>query len=324
MNVLVTGGAGYVGSHAAKRLKEAGHSPVIFDSLERGHEAVASILSVPIVVADLADSAVLRDALRKHGIDAVMHFAAYAYVGESVERPLAYYRNNVASTIGLLDAMEQEGVDRFVFSSSCAVYGEPEHLPITESERKAPISPYGFSKFVVERILSDHLRARPAFSYAALRYFNASGCAMDGTLGEDHAPETHLVPLLLDAAMGLGPLTVHGSDYPTPDGTAVRDYVHVDDLAEAHVLAMQLLEPGRSITCNLGTGQGFSVKEMIRATERVTNTTLPVVFGPRRPGDPPVLYADSDHAKRTLAWEPRYKDPEQIIASAWNWRHNRR
>src|SRR3982751_2429431 len=260
MNVLVAGGAGYIGSHTVKRLKAAGHSPVIYDNLSRGHRTVVDILKVPAVAADLNDRATLVDNLREHRIDTVMHFAAYAYVGESVEKPLLYYQNNVATTVSVLQAMQQAGVERFVFSSTCAVYGDPDKVPITEEEKKAPVSPYGRSKLMVEQVLQDVPLGWKGFKFAALRYFNASGCAMDGTLGEDHEPETHLIPVILQTVLGSRPggLTVFGTDYPTKDGTNVRDYIHVDDLADAHIAAAERLDEHKRIFCNLGTGTGFS------------------------------------------------------------------
>jgi UDP-glucose 4-epimerase len=320
MNVLVAGGAGYIGSHTVKRLKESGHAPVIYDNGVRGHKAVAEILKVPAVWADLDDKAAVIRALRDHKIEAVMHFAAYAYVGESVEKPLAYYHNNVATTISVLEAMLEVGVRRFVFSSTCATYGDPDKVPITEEESKKPVSPYGRSKAMVEEILTDLAAADKNFKFAALRYFNASGCAMDGQLGEDHDPETHLIPVILQAVMGLRPkLTVYGADYPTPDGTNVRDYIHVDDLADAHIAAMGKLDTASPIRCNLGTGRGFSVKEIIQTAEKVTGKKVPVEYGPRRRGDAIALYADPRKAKEVLGWEAKHKDPEAIIRSAWNW-----
>ncbi|HMB95176.1 MAG TPA: UDP-glucose 4-epimerase GalE [Tepidisphaeraceae bacterium] len=320
MNVLVAGGAGYIGSHTVKRLKEAGHSPVIYDNGSRGHPIVAEILKVPCVVADLNDRADLSKTLRENKIDTVMHFAAYAYVGESVEVPLMYYHNNVATTISVLESMKDCGVKKFVFSSTCAVYGDPDKVPITEDEKKAPVSPYGRSKLMVEQILQDYLAADKNFSFAALRYFNASGCAMDGTIGEDHFPESHLIPAILQAVLGLRKeLTVFGADYPTPDGTNVRDYIHVDDLADAHILAMEKLSPGKSIFCNLGTGSGFSVKQIIATVEKVTGKKVPVKYGPRRTGDAIALWADPSRAKSVLGWEAKYKDPETIVRSAWKW-----
>ena len=320
MNVLVAGGAGYIGSHTVKRLKEAGHFPVIYDNLSRGHLTAAQILKVPVVAADLNDRETLTRTLREHKIDTVMHFAAYAYVGESVEKPLMYYQNNVATTISVLQSMQDVGVDRFVFSSTCAVYGDPDKIPITEDEKKAPVSPYGRSKLLVEQILADTTLGWKSFKFAALRYFNASGCAMDGSLGEDHDPETHLIPVVLQAILGVRPgITVFGTDYPTPDGTNIRDYIHVDDLADAHILAMEKLREREPIYCNLGTGHGFSVKEIIKTAEKVTGRKAPVTYGPRRAGDAIALYADPSRAKKILGWEAKYKDPETIIRSAWNW-----
>lgn len=320
MNVLVAGGAGYIGSHTTKRLKEAGHNPVIYDNGERGHRVVAELLKVPAVWADLNDRATLTKALRDHKIDVVMHFAAYAYVGESVEHPLMYYQNNVATTINVLEAMADAGVTGFVFSSTCAVYGDPEKIPLTEDEKKAPVSPYGRSKWMVEQILQDYAAANKSFRFAALRYFNASGCAMDGTLGEDHDPETHLIPVIFQAILGQRPaLHLFGTDYPTKDGTNVRDYIHVDDLADAHIAATEKLTAGKPIVCNLGTGNGFSVREIIKAVEKVTGKRVPVEEHARRPGDAIALYADPSRAKQLLGWEAKYKDPETIIRSAWNW-----
>ena len=320
MNVLVAGGAGYIGSHTVKRLKEAGHKPVIYDNVSRGHREVADILKVPSIIADLNDCAALERALREYQIDTVMHFAAYAYVGESVEKPLMYYDNNVATTLNVLRVMQEANVSRFVFSSTCAVYGDPEKIPITEEEKKAPVSPYGRSKLVVEWVLQDLAQSWKDFKFAALRYFNASGCAMDGTLGEDHDPETHLIPVILQAILGTRPgITVFGTDYPTPDGTNVRDYIHVDDLADAHIAAMEKLGPGKPLFCNLGTGRGFSVKEIIQTAEAVTGKKAPVTYGPRRPGDAIALYADPSRARSLLGWEAKRKDPKVIIQSAWNW-----
>jgi UDP-glucose-4-epimerase GalE len=320
MNVLVAGGAGYIGSHTCKRLKEAGHTAIIYDNLRVGHREVAQILKIPAIFADLDDSAALSAALKEHRIDCVMHFAASAYVGESVEKPLDYYHNNVATTINVLERMKEAGVERFVFSSTCAIYGDPDKIPITEDEKKAPVSPYGRSKWMVEQILSDLPVSWKSFKYSALRYFNASGCSMDAALGEDHKPETHLIPIILQAMMGQRPgITVFGTDYPTPDGTNIRDYIHVDDLADAHVRAMERLDEQKKILANLGTGRGFSVKEIIATAEKVTGKKAPVTYGPRRPGDAIALYADPSRAKQLLGWEAKHKDPEAIIRSAWNW-----
>ena len=320
MNVLVAGGAGYIGSHTVKRLKEAGHAPVIFDNCDRGHEAVIEQLGVPAVVGDLADVDLLTGTLRDSKIDVVMHFAAFAYVGESVTHPLMYYRNNVATTVGVLEAMRAAGVNRFVFSSTCAVYGDPERVPITEDQAKRPVSPYGRSKWQVEQILADLAAADPAFKYAALRYFNASGCAADGSLGEDHDPEPHLIPVILKSLLkGSGGITIFGDDYPTPDGTNVRDYIHVEDLADAHIKAMEALDEKSPILLNLGTGRGFSVREIVATAERVTGKPVPVTVGPRRPGDAIALYADPSKAKSLIGWEAKYKEPEPIIRTAWAW-----
>jgi UDP-glucose 4-epimerase len=320
MNVLVAGGAGYIGSHTVKRLIEAGHKPVIYDNLSRGHREVIEILDVPAVVADLNDRTALLEALRENRIDTVMHFAAYAYVGESVSKPLMYYQNNVATTINVLECMAEAGVERFVFSSTCATYGDPDKIPITEDEKKAPVSPYGRSKLVVEWILQDYIAANPHFMFAALRYFNASGCALDGSIGEDHDPETHLIPVILQSVLGVKPaITVFGTDYPTKDGTNVRDYIHVEDLGDAHILAMEKLAPGQPIYCNLGTGAGFSVRDIIAAAEKATGKKVDVKYGPRRAGDAIALYADPSRAKSLLGWEAKHKDPEAIIRSAWNW-----
>ena len=320
MNVLVAGGAGYIGSHTVKRLKEGCHRPVIYDNVSRGHRVVVDILKVPYVLADLNDRETLAKTLRDHKIETVMHFAAYAYVGESVERPLMYYQNNVATTVNVLQCMLDVGVERFVFSSTCATYGDPARVPMTEDEKQEPVSPYGRSKLMVEHILKDLQVSNPRFKFAALRYFNASGCAMDSSLGEDHDPETHLIPVVLQAILGVREkVTVFGTDYPTPDGTAVRDYIHVDDLADAHILAMEKLKDGQPMFLNLGTGRGFSVREIIASAEKVTGKKVPVQFGPRRAGDAIALYADPSRAKQTLGWEAKHKDPETIIRSAWNW-----
>lgn len=320
MNVLVAGGAGYIGSHTARQLRLAGHNVVIYDNASRGHRVVADLLQVPAVWADLADAATLTTVLRQNHVDCVMHFAAYAYVGESVHEPLMYYDNNVAVTVNVLKAMRAAGVPRFVFSSTCAVYGDPETVPITENQRKAPVSPYGRSKWMVEQILQDYADANADFRYAALRYFNASGCAADGSLGEDHHPETHLIPVILQTVLGKREkVIVFGTDYPTPDGTNVRDYIHVEDLADAHIRAMERLDEHGRIVANLGTGRGFSVREIIATVETVTGRRVPVEYGPRRAGDAVALWADPSHARQLLGWQARYTEPESIIRTAWNW-----
>lgn len=324
MNILVAGGAGYIGSHTVRQLQKAGHTPVIYDNCSRGHAIVADLLNCEFVNAELDDRTSLLETLNDYRIEVVMHFAAWAYVGESVEKPLAYYHNNVATTIHVLEAMAQANVNKFVFSSTCAIYGDPDRVPITEEMAKNPVSPYGRSKWMVEQILDDHHKARNDFCYAALRYFNASGCSSDGQLGEDHDPESHLIPSVLLAILGKRhELTVFGTDYPTPDGTNIRDYIHVEDLADAHIRAAQLLGTGpgkhRQIITNLGTGKGFSVKEIIAASEHVTGKKVPVKYGARRAGDAIALYADPSRAKDILGWEARYKDPQAIIKTAWNW-----
>ena len=320
MNVLVAGGAGYIGSHTVKLLKAAGHSPVIFDNLERGHQAVASILDVPAVFAQMDDRAAFGKALRDYKIDVVMHFAAYAYVGESVHQPLMYYHNNVSNTVSVLETMLENGVRKFIFSSTCATYGTPDSVPITEEMAKKPVSPYGRSKWMVEEILQDLAAADKSFKFAALRYFNASGCSLDGTIGEDHDPEPHLIPVILQSLLGIkDKITVFGTDYPTPDGTNVRDYIHVEDLADAHIRAIAALDTHQTIQCNLGTGRGFSVKEIIAAVEKVTGKKVPVEYGPRRGGDAIALWANPQKAKDILGWEAKHTDPETIIRSAWNW-----
>ncbi len=322
MNVLVTGGAGYIGSHAVKQLLDAGHAVVAVDNLFRGHaQAVDRRASFSRV--ELRDTAGLTDLLRRHKVDCVMHFAALAYVGESVTDPLAYYANNTGGAVSLLLAMKAAGVRRFVFSSTCATYGEPAAAPIVETMPQSPINPYGWSKWCVERVLRDYAAAEPDFSFVALRYFNVAGCAADGSLGEDHTPETHLIPLLLLAALKQrDALTVFGSDYPTPDGTCIRDYVHVEDLCAAHILAMEALRPGDGRFYNLGIGKGYSVREVIRAARRVTGVEIPILEGPRRPGDPAVLFANADKIRGELGWSARYTEIDAIVATAWKWFKN--
>jgi UDP-glucose 4-epimerase len=320
MNVLVAGGAGYIGSHTVRQLLKAGHKPIIYDNASRGHAVVAKILNVPLVKAELDDKATLKQTLLDHKIDCVMHFAAYAYVGESVHEPLMYYHNNVSTTVGVLETMRGANVNRFVFSSTCATYGDPDRVPITEDLSKKPVSPYGRSKWMVEQILQDYAASNKAFKFAALRYFNASGCSSDASIGEHHDPEPHLIPSIIQAILGQRPaLTVFGTDYPTPDGTNVRDYIHVEDLADAHIAAMTKLDELAPIVVNLGTGNGFSVKQIIAAAEKVTGKKVPVTYGERRAGDAIALYADPSLAKKLLGWEAKYKDPESIIATAWAW-----
>lgn len=322
MNVLVTGGAGYIGSHAVKRLREGGHKVVVLDNLFRGHiEAVPK--GVAFEELDLRHTDALTSALTHHRIECVMHFAALAYVGESVHQPLTYYDNNTAGTISLLTAMRRANVRRIVFSSTCATYGEPEKMPITEETPQRPINPYGWSKLFIERVLLDEAASDKQFCFAALRYFNVAGCAEDGSLGEDHTPETHLIPVLLNAALGKVPkVTVFGQDYPTPDGTCVRDYIHVQDLADAHAVVMDALKPGDRRFYNLGIGKGHSVREVIDAAKEVTGVDFKVEMGPRRAGDPPMLYANADKIHRELGWKAKLTDIRHITSTAWRWFKN--
>lgn len=316
-NVLVTGGAGYIGSHACKALAAAGHTPIAFDNLAYGHRE--AVKWGPFQAGDIIDADALNAAIKTHSIDAVMHFAAYAYVGESVADPGKYYRNNVIGTLAILEAMRDAGVSRLIFSSSCATYGVPDGVPIREDMGQRPISPYGESKLMSERMIADFGRAH-GLAWAALRYFNAAGADPDGETGEDHDPETHLIPLALDAAAGKGELTLFGDDYPTPDGTCIRDYIHVTDLAEAHVAALgALLGGAESMALNLGTGAGVSNREVVEAVERVTARQVPHTIGPRRPGDPPALVADPSLAREKLGWKARMSDIDTIVATAWRW-----
>lgn len=323
MRILITGGAGYIGSHAVRLFQGRGHDVWVYDNLSRGHRAAAP--ADRLIVADLGDTHRLDQALVEQRIEAVVHFAAWTYVGESVEQPARYWQNNLVNTLGLLDALRRHGIQRFVFSSTCAVYGVPDIVPITEEESRKPISPYGQTKRAVEDALADYSQAY-GLGYAALRYFNAAGASSDGSLGEDHKPETHLIPLVLQTIMGQRPaLTIFGTDYPTPDGTCIRDYIHVEDLAEAHLLALEALSPGRGLRYNLGTGKGYSVREVVRTAEEVTGRPCPVVEGPRRPGDPPFLVAASAKVQGELGWRPRYPELRPIIETAWDWhrRHPR-
>jgi UDP-glucose 4-epimerase len=319
MNVLVVGGAGYIGSHCVRQLLAAGHRPVVLDNLVFGHRgAVAS--SVPFYTANLGDEAAVGKILADEKIEAVMHFAAFAYVGESVNDPLKYYFNNVVATLSLLRAMLAAGVKKFVFSSTCATYGVPSGMPIVETTPQAPINPYGQTKLDIENALKA-LAVAHGLSFAAFRYFNAAGAAEDGTIGEDHTPESHLIPLAIETATGRRPdLQVFGTDYPTPDGTCQRDYVHVDDLSRAHIAVFAKLEqPGIALFYNLGTGKPTSVLEVVRAVEKITGLKVPHVLAPRRAGDPPALYANSAKAVAELGWKIKYNDIESIVATAWKW-----
>ena len=315
--ILVCGGAGYVGSHTVRRLVADGHDVVVLDNLSTGHQG--AVTGCPVVVGDLGDAATASRVLAEHRPDVVMHFAAFCYVGESVHQPLDYYRNNVANTNTLLACMVEAGVNRFVFSSSCAVYGTPETLPMTEDLRKEQDSPYGRTKWMVEQILADAAVAHELGSIS-LRYFNAAGASSDASIGEDHDPETHLIPLCIFAATGAAkPLTIFGDDYDTPDGTCIRDYVHVEDLADAHCRAVDAIEPGRADAFNLGTGHGNSVREVIDAVQSVTGQPVPHSIGPRRAGDPPALYADATRAQETLGWQPNYTELQDTVLTAWDW-----
>jgi UDP-arabinose 4-epimerase len=316
--VLVTGGAGYIGSHACKALARDGYMPVAYDNLSSGHAWAAKW--GPLVVGDILDGAGLTAALRRFKPVAVLHFAASAYVGESVRDPGRYYRNNVAGTLSLLEAMLDQGVKRIIFSSSCATYGLPTKTPIPESHAQEPINPYGASKLMGERMLADFGAAHGLRSIA-LRYFNAAGADPDGETGEDHSPETHLIPLVLDAAAGLRPhVTIYGDDYDTPDGTPIRDYVHVSDLADAHLLALEALLGGAPSTVyNLGNGRGFSVREIIAAARRVTRRRIGESVEARRPGDPPRLVGDATRALIELGWAPFFERIDDILKTAWSW-----
>jgi len=315
--VLVTGGAGYIGSHAAKTLHRAGYRVVVFDNLVAGHRAAVKYGT--LVTGDIGDLAAVRHALRAHEIFAVMHFAAFLDVGESVRNPAKYYRNNVVGALTVLEAMAAESVKYFVFSSTCAIYGEPIETPIAETHPQQPINAYGESKLAVERAL-PHVERAHGMRWAALRYFNAAGADPDGEIGEDHSPEIHLIPRAIQASAGSARLEVFGDDYPTPDGTCLRDYIHVADLADAHVRALEAIaETGKSGAYNLGTGHPHSVREVIDAVGRVTGRTVPWTLAPRRPGDPAVLYAAPHKAQRELHWTPRFGDLETIVRTAWAW-----
>jgi len=317
MQILVTGGAGYIGSHAVRLFLERGHSVWIYDNLVFGHRA--AVPADRFILGDLNEPHRIDQVLLEKSIDAVVHFAAFAAVGESVQHPAKYWQNNVVNTLNLMECLRRHKVGRFVFSSTCATFGAPEKMPISEETPQKPINPYGMSKLTVERMLADYAHAYQ-WGFAALRYFNASGASADGAIGEDHTPETHLIPLVIQAAMGQRPhIEIFGTDYPTPDGTCVRDYIHVDDLAEAHLLALEKLQPGKQMHYNLGIGRGYSVREVIAAVEAVTGKKVPIKEGARREGDPPVLVASSDKIQKELGWKPRYTDIKAIVETAWNW-----
>ena len=317
-SVLVTGGAGYIGAHACKALAGAGYTPITYDNLVYGHPQ--SVKWGPLEEGDIGDSRRLENVLQKYTPIAVMHFAAYAYVGESVENPAKYYRNNVAGTLKLLESMKNCGINKIIFSSTCATYGMPEQIPIAENHPQNPINPYGRSKLVIEWILRDFAVAYD-LKFVSLRYFNAAGADPNAETGEDHTPETHLIPLMLDVALGKrNQLEIFGTDYDTPDGTCIRDYIHVSDLADAHLLALEYLrDGGQSNVFNLGNGDGFSVREVIATAMSITGCDIPCVESDRRPGDPLVLIGSSDKIQKKMGWNPVHNSLDSIIETAWQW-----
>jgi len=317
-NILVVGGAGYIGSYMCKYLSKNGYRPVVLDNLIYGHRKAVKWGS--FFKGSMDDTALLNQIFSEYQIAAVMHFAAFCYVGESVLQPARYYRNNVANTLNLLEVMNKKGVGRFIFSSSCATYGEPVEIPITENHTQNPINPYGRTKLMVEQIMEDFSNAYE-LDYVSLRYFNAAGADPDGELGEDHSPETHLIPLVLEAALGKREaINIFGDDYPTEDGTCIRDYIHIDDLAQAHLIALERLLNGLPGGCfNLGNGSGHSVFQLIETARKVTGETIPSRVVDRRPGDPAVLIGSSEKAIKTLGWHPEFPELETIIETAWKW-----
>ena len=321
-SVLVTGGAGYIGSHAVKALHAAGHRVIVYDNLSAGHREAARFAEA-FIEGDIHDTARLREAFQDHDVDAVMHFAAWLSVGDSVRDPAGYYRNNVVGALSVLDAMVAEQVTRLVFSSTAAVFGNPVETPITEDHPKHPINAYGETKLAIERALPHYERAY-GLTAVVLRYFNAAGADPDGQLGEDHDPELHLIPRAIDAALGRDTFQIFGDDYDTPDGTCLRDYIHVTDLADAHLRALESLRAGGpSASYNLGNGRPTSVKDVVGSVARVVGHDVPVTLGPRREGDPGVLFASSDRLKRELGWRPRFEDIDTIVRTAWQWRETR-
>ena len=322
MRVLVCGGAGYIGSNMTAKLTAEGHEPVVFDNLSKGHKS--AIGDAEFVEGDLADGRLLVKTLEKYNIEAVMHFAAFIEVGESVQMPLIFYRNNLCCTENLLSAMETVGVEKFVFSSTAAVYGVPKNVPITEDSPTEPINPYGQTKLAVERMCYYQSQAGK-LAFAALRYFNTCGAGNNATLGEDHRPESHLIPLTIQAAMGKrSDIKIYGTDYDTPDGTCIRDYIHIDDLCRAHLLALDWLDQGRKLICNLGNEKGHSVREVIETVKKVSGKDFKVTQVSRRPGDPPRLTADATKAKRELGWEPKCRELDKIVETAWRWHSEHR
>jgi UDP-glucose 4-epimerase len=318
MNICVIGGAGYIGSHAVKLLVQKGHNVTCIDNLSNGHPSAVD-KKAAFFVADLANTFQIIDIFQKQKIDAVMHFAASAYVGESVADPRKYYRNNVSNTVSMLDAMHACNIKKLVFSSTCATYGIPEKMPMTEDMPQRPINPYGDSKLMVEHILKDVAKAE-GLAFAAPRYFNVAGCAPDGSIGEDHKPETHIIPVLLNVVLGKKDhMDLYGTDYPTRDGTCVRDYIHVWDLVEAHLALLEALQPGKGLFYNLGVGRGYSNREIIDAVQRVTGKTIPIQEAPRRAGDPPELYALPAKIEKELGWKARFTNLDEIVRTAWTW-----
>jgi UDP-glucose-4-epimerase GalE len=318
--VVVTGGAGYIGSHTVKALRASGANVVIYDNLSAGHREAAVRAQAALEVGDIHDVERLSTVLRTHQADAVMHFAAWLSVGDSVRDPIAYYRNNVSGALAVLQAMVATGARHFIFSSTAATFGNPVETPITEAHPQRPINAYGETKLAIERAL-PHFERAYGIKWTALRYFNAAGADPDGALGEDHHPEIHVIPRAIDAALGRDSFAIFGDDYETPDGTCLRDYIHVMDLASAHIAALDALRGGGTSTSfNLGNGQPTSVRDVVDAVERVTGRPVPVTVGPRRPGDPGVLYASSDKIKRELGWQPRFEEIEVIVETAYRWR----
>ena len=321
--ILITGGAGYIGSHTVRLLADKGHKIVVIDNMIYGHEKAIVNKEVVLEKGDIGDAVFLDKIFSTYSISAVLHFAAFAFVGESVTDPAKYYQNNLASPLVLLNAMRKYNCRFIIFSSTCATYGNPQYIPMDEKHPQNPINPYGQSKLMLEKVIMDYEKAYD-IKYVFLRYFNASGAAEDGKTGEDHTPETHLIPLVLETALGLRKsISIYGTDYDTPDGSCIRDYIHVIDLAEAHRLALDYLVKGNpSIAVNLGTGKGYSVKEVIHIAEEVTGLKIPVEYGERRAGDPPRLVAKPDLAKEKLGWEAHYKELKEVIKSAWAWHNN--
>ena len=322
MRILVTGGAGYIGSHCVRQLVQDGQDVVVIDNLSRGHRNAVH-RDAAFYQMDLTDTKQLTAVMREHEVEAVMHFAALSYVCESVRHPRRYLQNNTAGTIHLLEAIEVAGVKRFVFSSTCSTYGIPERLPLDEQSPQRPCNPYGQSKLLVEKLLRDLVQADPSFGCIALRYFNVAGCSADGALGEDHDPHLRVIPILLETALGQREsFTVNGDDFPTPDGTCIRDYIHVDDICSAHRLALDGARPGEAKFFNVGLGHGYSVNEVISSVRRVTQKAIPVVIGPRREGDPAELFANSQRIRTELGWVPRFTQLDDIVETAWRWFRN--